>query len=176
MPVWHLNYYSRMKTLFKISVVAAFAVGGIFALSARKSGKKPAQQSTTYYYYPKVNVYYDVANGTYIYLADDGKTWQSAKQVADKLGGGMGKKAVLINPPLPVWKSNEHHRMIYSTALYASAKDFRKTTPAKTPAAVKKPAEVKKAPEKKDDKKDSGIERFFKRLFKKKETAKDKKA
>ena len=164
-----------MKTLIKILFFALFAVAGIFALSARTSGNKkpPAQQSSTYYYYPKVNMYYDVANNIYIYLGDDGKTWQSAKQVTDKLSSGMGKKAVLINPPLPVWKSNAHHKMVYSTALYASAKDFKKAPPKTSPPVVaNKPATAKKAEvEQKDVKKESGIEKFFKRLFKKKDTA-----
>ena len=121
-------------------------------------------------------MYYDVANSIYIYLAEDGKTWQSAKQVTDKLSTGMGKKAVLINPPLPVWKSNAHHKMVYSTALYASSKDFRKAPPKAAPAVANKPiTEEKKAEVKKEEKKDSGIERFFKRLFKKKSAEEKKK-
>lgn len=154
----------------KILFFAAFGVAGIFAISARKSATAGplVQQSSTYYYYPRVNVYYDVAHSIYIYLDEDGKTWQSAKQVSDKLTTGMGKKAVLINPPLPVWKSNEHHKMVYSTALYAAATDFRKDPP-KAPA-VNKSAGAKKAVEQKTEKKDSGVERFFKRLFKKKST------
>ena len=168
-----------MKTFFKILLLGVFAVAGIFALSARKSADKkpPVQQSATYYYYPKVNMYYDVANSIYIYLDEDGKTWQSAKQVTDKLssGTGMGKKAVLINPPLPVWKSNAHHKMVYSTALYASAKDFKKAPPKTSPVASKPATEEKKAEVKKEDKKESGIERFFKRLFKKKSGEEKKK-
>lgn len=159
----------------------ALVAAGIFALSARKSGDKTqlGQQSATYYYYPKVNMYYDVANSVYIYLSPDGKSWQSAKQITDKISTGMGKKAILINPALPVWKSNAHHKLVYSTALYASAQDFRKAPP-KAPATVSKPSapEKKDAAEEKTDKKESGIERFFKRLFKKKsaEEKSDKKA
>jgi hypothetical protein len=164
-----------MKTLLKILFVAAFGVAGIFALSARKSAStRPlVKQSVTYYYYPKVNVYYDVAHSIYIYLAEDGKTWESAKQVSDKLTTGMGKKAVLINPPLPVWKSNDHHKMVYSTALYAAPTDFRKDPP--KPPPVNKSAEIKKVEAQKTEKKESGVERFFKRLFKKK-SADDKKS
>ena len=167
-----------MKTLIKIVFFGLFAVAGIFALSARKSADKkpPVQQSSTYYYYPKVNMYYDVAHSIYIYLDEDGKTWQSAKQVADKVTTGMGKKAVLINPPLPVWKGNAHHKMVYSTALYASSKDFRKAPP-KAPVAANKPiTEEKKAEVKKEEKKETGIDRFFKRLFKKKSAEEKKKA
>jgi len=157
-----------MKLLLKVLFGCLLAVAGIVVLSARKTGNQEPVQTHTYYYYPKVNIYYDVNKETYIYLAEDGKTWQTAKQVSDKLTTGMGKKAVLNNPPLPVWKSNEYHRMVYSTSLYASAKDFRKDIPRPQPK-VTKPAVAKKVEEKKDDKKDSGIERFFKRLFKKKD-------
>ncbi len=178
-PGTAFEYISKMKTLLKILFFAAFAVAGVFALSARKTAVKHSspKQSTTYYYYPRVNIYYDVIKGTYIYLGTDGKTWESAKQVSDKLSTGMGKKAVLINPPLPVWKSNEQHRLVYSTALYATASDFRKDPP-KVPVKVIKPAEDKKAQAEKEEKKGSGFERFFKRLFKKKSSAeeKDKKA
>ena len=165
-----MNYVLRMKTILKILFFAAFAVAGAFTLSARKSApaKKVVVQSATYYYYPKVNMYYDVANSIYIYRDNAGK-WQSTKQISDKVTTGMGKKAILINPALPVWKSNDYHRMVYSTALYASANDFRKPPP-KAPVVVNKPEE-KKVEETKEEKKQSGIERFFKRLFKK-----DKKA
>lgn len=154
-------------------------MAGIIALSARTSADKkpPVKQSSTYYYYPKVNMYYDVANSIYIYLDTDGKTWQSAKQITDKLTTGMGKKAILINPPLPVWKSNEHHKMVYSTALYASSKDFRKSPP-KTSTVTSKPNTEAKKPEaaQQQEKKESGIERFFKRLFKKKDAEEKKKS
>src|SRR5215213_706237 len=153
-----------MKTLLKILFVSAFAVAGFFVLSAGKSTvqQEPVLQSANYYYYPKVNMYYDVANSIYIYRDNTGK-WQSAKQVSDKITTGMGKKAILINPALPVWKSNEYHRMVYSTALYATASDFRKAPP-KTPVTASKPAEEKKTTEQaKEEKKETGIERFFKR-------------
>lgn len=166
-----------MKTILKIFFFTAFAVAGVFALSARRSAppKRPAQ-SATYYYYPKVNMYYDVANSMYIYRDNAGK-WQSTKQISDKVTTGMGKKAILINPALPVWKSNDYHRMVYSTALYANAHDFRKQAPPKEPVVVNniiKPEEEKKTGETvqpKEEKKESGIQRFFRRLFKK-----DKKA
>jgi hypothetical protein len=168
-----------MKTLLKILFFAAFAVAGILAVSARKTTPKqvkaPMVQSATYYYYPKVNMYYDLTNSIYIYRDNDGK-WQSAKQVSDKVTTGMGKKAVLINPSLPVWKSNDYHRMVYSTALYANSNDFRKAPP-KAPVTVSKPAEGKKNEQAAETKKETGIERFFKRLFKKKSAEeKDKKA
>jgi hypothetical protein len=158
-----------MKTLLKILFFAAFVVAGVFALSARKTttAKKPVAQSSTYYYYPKVNMYYDIANSMYIYRDGTGK-WQSTKQISDKVTTGMGKKAILINPALPVWKSNDYHRLVYSTALYANASDFRKAPRPKTPVVVTKPTEEKKNGEAKQEKKESGIERFFKRLFKKK--------
>jgi len=115
-------------------------------------------------------MYYDLANSMYIYRDDKGK-WLSTKQISDKVTTGMGKKAILINPALPVWKSNEYHRMVCSTALYANASDFRKSPP-KTPAVVNnKPPEEKKIEDSKEEKKESGLQRFFKRLFKK-----DKKA
>ena len=169
-----MNYHQSMKTLLKILFVAAFAIAGVFGLSARKSAphKTTIKQSATYYYYPKVNMYYDVANSMYIYRDNAGK-WLSTKQISDKVTTGMGKKAILINPAQPVWKSNDYHRMVYSTALYANSNDFRKTQP-KTPVVVNKPITEKKTEateETKEQKKESGIQRFFKRLFKK-----DKKA
>ena len=104
-----------MKMLMKVFFGVILVMAGIVAISATRNEKPANRQSATYYYYPKVNMYYDVANEVYIYLDKDGKTWQSAKQVTDRLTSGMGKKAVLNNPPLPVWKGNAHHRMVYST-------------------------------------------------------------
>ena len=162
-----------MKTLLKIIFVMGFAVAGFFLLSAGKSTAQqdePMVQSATYYYYPKVNMYYDVANSLYLYRDNTGK-WQSAKQIADKVTTGMGKKAILINPALPVWKSNEYHRMVYSTALYANSSDFRKAPP-KAPITTAKPVDKKTTEQAKEQKKENGIERFFKRLFKKKDEKK----
>jgi hypothetical protein len=149
-------------------------VAGLGLLSGRKTAVANTTSSTsdTFYYYPKVNMYYDVARGRYIYLAQDGRTWETARTISDKLTTGMGKRAVLTNPTLPVWKNNEHHKLIYSTTLYASAADFRKDPPKKTvkatSAVAKKPAEEKKV------KKESGVQRFFKRLFGKKDSTEKK--
>jgi hypothetical protein len=165
-----------MKLLIKIFLGIVLITAGIAVVSARKSGNPAATavQSSTFYYYPKVNIYYDVARETYIYLGNDGKTWESAKQVTDKLTTGMGKKAVLTNPPLPVWKNNEQHRLVYSTSLYASAKDFKKNPPKAKTRGNQAAVNTEKAEPEKAAKKESGIERFFKRLFKKKSNSDEK--
>jgi hypothetical protein len=158
-----------MKLLvLKIIIGSLLGVAGFGVLSARKSAPTTTSPSPsdTFYYYPKVNIYYDVARGRYIYLAPDGRTWQYAKSISDKFTTGLGKKAVIANPAQPVWKSNEHHKLVYSTSLYASATDFRKDPPKrsiKSQPAITKPAEEKKT------RKETGVQRFFKKLFGKKE-------
>lgn len=150
-----------------IILILLFSTAGIGAFTRDKGAASAAASipSDTFYYYPKVNVYYDIARSLYIFPSADGASWQYAKSIEERFTAGLGKRAVIANPALPVWKSNEHHRLVYSAALYAAATDFRKAQP-KQPTAGKAAVAPKKSAEKK--KKETGVQRFFKRLFGKK--------
>src|SRR4051794_29437080 len=92
------------------------------------SNKEPekvveAKHPPTYYFYPKANVYFDTVNKEYVFLANDGKSWQAQKQIPAAMQVMMDKSILIDSPSVPVWKDNENHRLIYSAKLYVSPAD-----------------------------------------------------
>ncbi len=116
-----------------------------------------------YYFYPKANVYFDSANKEYLFLGNDGKSWQTAKEIPVAMQVLMDKKVFIASPADPVWKDNQNHKLIYSALLYASPADTQPNKAVK-PVVIEasKPAEKKR----------SGFRRFFDKIFgrKKKDT------
>lgn len=142
-----------------------------FACSNNEAEKKvvatpPPPPSPKFYFYPKANVYFDSVNKEYIFLGNDGKSWQSEKQIPAAMQALMDKNVLIDTPPQPVWKDNERHKLIYSAVLYASPSDTQMVKPL-TPV-------VKEALPKTEVKKEKkGLGKFFNKIFgrKKKDTA-----
>lgn len=130
-----------------------------------------------YYYYPKANVYFDSANKEYIYQSNDSLNWQSAKQIPAVVLAMMDKNVLIQNPPDPVWKDNETHRLVYSAVLYATPGDTvakkKEIKPIKKPFVL--PLEDSSATVEKKEKKGIGklIDKIFGRNKKKKESQQD---
>jgi hypothetical protein len=109
-----------------------------------------------YYFYPRANVYYDSANKDFVYLSNDGKTWQAEKQIPAAMQVLLDKNILIDTPAQPVWKDNERHKLIYSALLYASPADTQAVKEEK-PLVKEVPKEVKK--EKK------GLGKFLDKIF-----------
>lgn len=93
-------------------------------------------------------------------MATEGGAWQSAKQIPAVVQGLMDKSVLVPNPPQPVWKDNENHKLLYSALLYATPNDtvVKKQIP--------KPVAKQKIPEEKEKKKDrKGLRRFIDKIF-----------
>ena len=164
-----------------IGVILLLIIVGIVSLSPLGKDKG---DGTTFHYYPKTNVYFDVERTRYIYLNSQKGEWEKAKELPGGKQDKLGKYVVINNPAQPVWSENSQHRLLYGVSLYASGDEVRrkfvedslrsivrKTTP---PPKKKTPAEIEEEEEK------GSIERFFDRLFggdkdkdKKKEEKKD---
>ena len=143
--------------------------------SGEREEKKPTALPPQYYYYPRANVYFDSANKDYIFLANDGATWQTAKQIPNVVQGLMDKSVLIQNPPQPVWKDNEQHRFIYSSLLYATPEDTVAKKELPPPPPVAKTTDTVSEKEKKERK---GFRKFVDKIFgvfkkdkKKKDTA-----
>lgn len=76
-----------------------------------------------YFYYPRANVYFDSANKNYFFQSNDSLSWQTAKQIPAVMLALMDKGVMIQNPPDPVWRDNESHRLVYSAVLYATPGD-----------------------------------------------------
>jgi hypothetical protein len=162
-----------MSTRFWILLLPLF----FFACNDNKKevAKKPAALPPLYYYYPRANVYFDSANKDYVFLATDGVTWQTAKQIPNIVQGLMDKSVLIENPSQPVWKDNEKHKLVYSALLYATPNDtVEKKEPPKSVIKPEKTPDTLAAPKKKQ----SGLKRLLDKIFggfkkekKKKDTA-----
>lgn len=117
-----------------------------------------------YFYFPKANVYIDSANNQFLFLATDGKTWQSAEQIPAAMQGLMDKNVFIENPTQPVWQDNESHRLVYSSLLYATANDTTKKVVPKPTVSAPKPVKDTVAAEKER----KGLGKFFNKIFGKK--------
>lgn len=124
--------------------------------------ESPAILPPQYYYFPRANVYVDSANKDYLFLANDGKTWQTAKQIPAAMQVMMDKSVLIEKPTQPVWQDNENHRLVYSALLYATASDTTRKAPPKPKEAASKPAadSAKEA-----GKERKGLRKFFDKLF-----------
>jgi hypothetical protein len=90
-----------MKQLFAaILLTVALAVG-----------QKTSAQRLRFYYYPASNVYYDVANKTYIYPSNGVWVTRSAAASRDIV---LGTNRVIVYSETPqVWRYNATHRAKY---------------------------------------------------------------
>jgi len=155
-------------------VIAALAIGiiGFFTYSAVKPSNKPVKTGTgVVYYYPKPNVYYDVATGQYVYFESETKTWKQTRNFNEEQKLSLGEKAIISKPSSPIWKNNADDRIIYSVNLYASRYDLKQKFYADSlnslPKIAATPAKVIKPDEKiEEEKPKSGFRKFFEKIFK----------
>lgn len=140
--------------------------------SSKKKAEPPDTEPRKVYYYPKANVYFDTKMQEYFYFDSVGMTWQENKNLPDSIRGRLEKNVVLDKEVPPVWKNNEQHRLVYSATLYATKEDFKEKEP--EPIASTSPDSQKTGPQANSGdaepgtEKESGLKRFFRKLFGKK--------
>lgn len=66
-----------------------------------------------FYYYPKLNTYYDFQKDNFVYTLDGGRNWRSKRPASAVLPEKLSDK-ILITAPVPdVWRFNGEHRAKY---------------------------------------------------------------
>jgi hypothetical protein len=97
--------------------VACVVVAGFLVLALMPGNKKSevvSGDAYRFYYYPKLNAYYDFQNGDFVYTMDGGENWQKKKPKNAKLPEKLSQK-VLISGPVPdIWRYNEEHRKAHN--------------------------------------------------------------
>jgi hypothetical protein len=73
---------------------------------------KTAQRMHKFYYYPELNVYYNVQERSFLYSVDGGKSWSAMLENEDS-HNVIGKQVMLLSSVPEVWKKNEEHRHKY---------------------------------------------------------------
>jgi hypothetical protein len=74
------------------------------------------QAQLKFYYYPATNVYYDVAQGRYIYL--DNGSWTPVAVLPAKIKAANGPRYVVYNKTPDVWVVNSTHIQKYKAPKY----------------------------------------------------------
>ncbi|MEI6949251.1 hypothetical protein V9K67_18850 [Paraflavisolibacter sp. H34] len=155
--------------LSKILLVGGLGVGALMGCPANRKGEQVTKPDS-FYYYPKANIYYHIPKQEFIYFDSNEHHWRTSRQLPDSLQQGLDKNVMLNDPPLPVWKENEQHRLVYSVSFYASPEDFKEKPPPPQGPVPYPQGEISQGdttavPEKRE----KGIKGFFNRLFGKKE-------
>jgi len=159
-----------------VLVLMGFAAKELF--SSRTVESEPKASGFKYYYYPKLNVYYDATQNNFVYTVDGGITWQTKKPVHKDLPETLGEKVTIYSPDPDAWVYNSQHRQQYKGVMTNyiqrpedTAQFIAATTPPKTETgqAVQKET-ADKADSKEKKKGGSWFNRFkekIKRGFKK---------
>jgi hypothetical protein len=155
-----------MKRLLLIAfLILVVLVGYITIWSSRED----PTDGTTFYYYPRANIYYDLDRERYIYPDTVKGGWQKSKKLPGDGKDKLGQYVILNNPTPPVWAHNSQHRLVYGATLYARKEDVRRKfiEDSLRSVVVRKPAPPKKKGTLGKDTTDerNAIERFFDRLF-----------
>jgi hypothetical protein len=90
----------------------AIAIMGLISGSSRSDG------AYKFYYYPKLNAYYDLDYNYFFYTLDGGKTWRKKPAIDDDHVSELKENIVLTENEKEIWKYNELHRKKYEGVVY----------------------------------------------------------
>lgn len=149
-----------------IGIVIIGAIAGLIYFN-RSSEKKP--EDFVFMYYPKANTYYHISSNEFVFIDPGTGSWNRSEKMP-ALEDSLGKYVTLNITDQPVWKNNRQHRIVHGTSLYASPEEVKsklledsmKSIPPKPVVVVNSDS----VSEEKQEKKRSGVRRFFDRIFK----------
>ena len=138
-------------------------------LCAGCAEKKAKQRE--FYYYPDMNLYFDVAKNNFIYSLDGGQMWDTIDGRSDNIPTTLGDKIVISYNNDSVWNDNKIHREKYGGYIYNVIDDDSTDTAGATMVTEKdlikkKPATDKKEEEKIKERK--GLGKLLNKIFGKK--------
>ena len=99
--------------------------------------EKKAKQNE-FYYYPDMNLYYDVAKNNFIYSLDGGVIWDTIDAKSGNIPTTLGDKIVLNSTSDSIWNDNKLHREKYGGYIYNVIDDDSPDTSAATTVTEKK--------------------------------------
>ncbi|MCY7420887.1 MAG: hypothetical protein LH478_03990 [Chitinophagaceae bacterium] len=132
--------------------------------------EKKAKQRE-FYYYPDMNLYFDVAKNNFIYSLDGGQIWDTIDGRSNNIPTSLGDKIFISYNNDSVWKDNKIHREKYGGYIYNVIDDDSTDTAGATMVTEKeivkkKPVTDKKAEEKIKERK--GLGKLLNKIFGKK--------
>ena len=139
----------------------------VVASSSCMSKKTEELPKYQFYYYPNVNMYYDVAAGQYIYSLDSARTWNTINEISQEKPATLGNGVVLYSDQKQVWKQNEEHRVQHNGSMFNIPET--KTKLASVEGEVKERKVARKPTvQQAEEPKKKGLAKFFNNLFGKK--------
>jgi hypothetical protein len=158
-----------------VLLLVGFAAKQFF--SPKAPSPQPEPTGYKFYYYPKLNVYYDATQDNFVYSVDGGVSWQTKRPVNQRVPDQLSDKVVIYSPVPNAWIYNAEHRDQYKGVLsnFVMQKEDTALVVVDTISKKEDTSQKKKRIEApKEEKKKGG---FFKRLkekikkgFKKRET------
>lgn len=152
-----------LSGIIKIFVAFILVAAAVVGFTSKKPPEKK-EQGNYYYYFPQANVYFDSVSKAYCFQVQHDEGWHTDTNIPDSIRFLLNKKVVLGKRSNPVWKDNEHDRLIYAISLYAKPEDFKEKKvepPPPAPLVAKDSTSNKEEPVKHESK----IKRFFRKLF-----------
>lgn len=158
----------KFPAVFKVlSIIGVM----LFAGCAEKKAKQ-----LEFYYYPDLNLYFDVAKNNFIYSLDGGAIWDTIDAKSNNIPTSLGDKIVLNSTSDSIWKDNNIHREKYGGFIYNVIDDDSTDTSGATTITEKEIVKKQPVPVKKDEEKikeRKGLGKLLNKIFGKK---KDKQA
>jgi|GEM_PF-3090388 len=99
-----------------------------------------------FYYYPKLNAYYDLQKEQFVYSLDGGRTWLKKKPSSGTAPENLSKKVIIAGHTQEPWTLNEAHRKAYKGYAYNFI-DRKEEKEAKTITTAATRAEPLRLPE-----------------------------
>ena len=138
------------------------------------AGNKAKQHE--FYYYPDLNLYFDVAKNNFIYSLDGGAIWDTIDAKSGNIPTSLGDKVLLNFTSDSIWKDNTMHREKYGGSIYNVIDDDSTDTSGATTVTEKEVVKKQHATPKKEEetiKERKGLGKLLNKIFGKK---KDKQA
>lgn len=160
----------KIKAGLVVLMMAVLATVGFTSTSTQQVNDKTTAKGN-FVYYPKANVYFNKTDGSYTFLDEGGRVWQTTKSLPEAVQTGLDKNISLGVISQPVWQNNQQHRMVGAVALYAAADDFKekpKPVIEQKPKAVM-PKSTTNEPAVAEVETEKKVKGFFRRLFGKKD-------
>lgn len=116
-------------------------IAAVLLIAAIAFSPEADAQRKKFYYYPASNVYYDVANKTYIYSS--GGTWVTRRAMPSR-AAVLGTDRITVYSETPqVWRYNATHKTKYrgksATAPQGKAVGYKGTNPNRAQGKVDAP-------------------------------------
>jgi hypothetical protein len=101
------------KLVLGIIIIAIMGFAAKELITSRKATPQPEASGFKFYYYPKLNIYYDATQNNFVYTVDGGVTWQTKKPSSPDLPERLDQKITIYSPDPDAWINNSQHRQQY---------------------------------------------------------------